>query len=85
MAISTTFTGYNSVRSEHAEPVKGGIRYAMSVDQDEVEAHGADDLQMRIGGRNTFWWLQGGLRIDPREWEPDELEGALPGALPMES
>ena len=33
-----TFTGYRSVHSEHMEPVKGGIRYATNVNQDEVEA-----------------------------------------------
>jgi hypothetical protein len=33
-----TFTGYRSVHSEHMEPVKGGIRYAPTVNQDEVEA-----------------------------------------------
>ena len=33
-----TFTGYRSVHSEHMEPVKGGIRFATGVNQDEVEA-----------------------------------------------
>ena len=33
-----TFTGYRSVHSEHMEPVKGGIRFAANVHQDEVEA-----------------------------------------------
>ena len=33
-----TFTGHRSVHSEHMEPVKGGIRYATSVNQQEVEA-----------------------------------------------
>ena len=33
-----TFTGYRSVHSEHMEPVKGGIRFALNVNQDEVEA-----------------------------------------------
>ena len=31
-------TGYRSVHSEHFEPVKGGIRFAPDVNQDEVEA-----------------------------------------------
>ena len=41
-----TFTGYRSVHSEHHEPVKGGIRYAANVNQDEVEAQFQNWLSM---------------------------------------
>ena len=33
-----TFKGYRSVHSEHMEPAKGGIRYSIEVNKDEVEA-----------------------------------------------
>ena len=33
-----TFTGYRSVHSDHFEPVKGGIRFDLDVNQEEVEA-----------------------------------------------
>ena len=69
-----TFTGYRSVHSEHMEPVKGGIRYALTVNQNEVEALAALMTYKCALVETPFGGSKGGLCIDPRAWEPHELE-----------
>ena len=69
-----TFTGYRSVHSEHMEPVKGGIRYALSVNQDEVEALAALMTFKCALVETPFGGSKGGLCIDPKQWKEHELE-----------
>ncbi|MGD1922830.1 MAG: Glu/Leu/Phe/Val dehydrogenase [Paracoccaceae bacterium] len=69
-----TFTGYRSVHSEHMEPVKGGIRFADNVHQDEVEALAALMTFKCALVEVPFGGSKGGLRIDPRQWNAEEME-----------
>lgn len=68
------FKGYRSVHSEHMEPAKGGIRYSIDVNKDEVEALAALMTYKCALVETPFGGSKGGLIIDPTAWEPFELE-----------
>ena len=69
-----TFQGYRSVHSDHFEPVKGGIRYDLDVNQEEVEALAALMTYKCSLVEVPFGGSKGGLIIDPKAWSAEELE-----------
>ena len=69
-----TFEGWRSVHSEHMEPTKGGIRFDIDTHAEEVEALAAL-MSYKCAIINVpYGGSKGGLRINPSEWNENELE-----------
>jgi glutamate dehydrogenase (NAD(P)+) len=69
-----SFVGWRSVHSEHVEPAKGGIRYSIDSDAEEVEALAAL-MSLKCALVDVpFGGSKGALKINPKDWETHELE-----------
>lgn len=68
------FEGYRVIHSTVLGPSKGGIRYAMEVNEDEVKALAAWMTWKCAGANLPYGGGKGGIKCDPRKLSQGEME-----------